>query len=407
MASVSNKTQKFLQKSLQKAAIHHKGFPDSKKPAAKRRKITSAYGPDSGESGEDDDYDDYTDSDYSDDDFSEESSSFDEFDDYVPSKTGIVAAATADGVAVVDAADTPQPSTAGGPLTDATAPGSVTVAPKSTSINYLLDKYRAEGPQEDPDPTTAPINDKLVGLIDKWFLGYCPPSEIRKLEDKAERPENVHSLKPLKVNAELYYTIHHDGIEADRNPQYVSTVIAKSAQPLTSAWASIFAADAAYMDANPGQKECTVQVTPDCVINLSQIRELLSMSLMLLGSANVQLALQCRASFKYYLHYDYHGLLHHSNALGAAQLFGATVKEKIGDLEKIKQVVHKVRRRLRKPHKNPSHRCSRSDFLGKQGGGGRRRQKRRRGYSDSSRSDNFRSTDKKRGGHTHGSKAHN
>ena len=42
---------------------------------------------------------------------------------------------------------------------------------------------------------------------------------------------------------------------------------------------------------------------------------------MLLGSANVQLALQCRASFKYYLHYDYHGLLHHSNALGAAQLF--------------------------------------------------------------------------------------
>ena len=89
------------------------------------------------------------------------------------------------------------------------------------------------------------------------------------------------------------------------------------------------------------------------------------MGLMLLGSANVQLALQFRASFKYYLHYDYHGLLQYSNALGAAQLFGAIVKEKIGDLEKIKQVVRKVRHRLRKPHKNPSHRHTRNDFLGK------------------------------------------
>ena len=196
-------------------------------------------------------------------------------------------------------------------------------------------------------------------------MGYCPPSEIRKLEDKAECPENVHSLKPLKVNVELYYAIHHDGIEADRNPQYISTAIAKSAQPFTSAWASIFAADAAYMDANQGQEECSIQVTPDCAINLFQIRELLSTGLMLLGSANVQLALQHRASFKYYLHYDYHGFLHHSNALGAAQLFGATVKEKIGNLEKIKQVVHRVRCRPRKPRKNPSHRHTRNNFLGK------------------------------------------
>ena len=237
MASVSNKTQKFLQKSLRKVAMHHTGFPDSNKPAAKRRKITSAYGPDSGESGEEDDYYDYTDSEYSDDDYSEDSPSLDEFDDYVPSKTGIVSTATTDGVAVVGAADTPQPSTAAGSPTDApaTTPRLVTVVPKSTSIEFLLDKYRAEGPQEDPDPTTAPINDKLVGLIDKWFLGYCPPSEICKLEDKAERPENVHSLKPLKVNAELYYAIHRNGIEADRNPQYISTATAKSAQPFTSA----------------------------------------------------------------------------------------------------------------------------------------------------------------------------
>ena len=123
--------------------MRHTGFPDSNKPAVKCRKITSAYGPDSGESGEEDDYYDYTDSEYSDDDYSEDSSSLDEFDDYVPSKTGIVSTVTTDGVAVVGTADTPQPSTAAGSPTDAptTTPGSVTVVPKSTSIDFRLDKY--------------------------------------------------------------------------------------------------------------------------------------------------------------------------------------------------------------------------------------------------------------------------
>ena len=198
-------------------------------------------------------------------------------------------------------------------------------------------------------------------LVEKWFLGYCPPSEIRKLEDKAERPENVAGLKPLKVNAERYYAIHREGVEADRSLQYVSTAVAKSAQPLVNAWAQIFAADAAFLDANPEQKECILQVTPDVKLNLSQIRELLSLGLMLAGAANVQLAQCRRAGFKFYLHYDYHGLLHHSNPLAAAQLFGGTVKEKIGDLEKIKQVVRKVRcKRGRKP---PQYRRSRADFV--------------------------------------------
>ena len=41
MASVSNKTQKFLQKSLQKAAMRHKGFPDSKnlQPNAEKSRL--------------------------------------------------------------------------------------------------------------------------------------------------------------------------------------------------------------------------------------------------------------------------------------------------------------------------------------------------------------------------------
>ena len=89
-------------------------------------------------------------------------------------------------------------------------------APQTTSpLNNLLNKYCTKGPWEDPDPTIAFINDKLAELADKWFLGYCPQSEFRKLEDKAKWLENVLSLKPLKVNAELYYAIHKDGIETD------------------------------------------------------------------------------------------------------------------------------------------------------------------------------------------------
>ena len=111
----------------------------------------------------------------------------------------------------------------------------------------------------------------LLQLMTSWLAllinGFWVTALLAKFvnwKTKLNAPENVHSLKPLKVNAELYYTIHRDSIEADRNPQYVSTAIAKSAQPYTSAWASIFAADAAYMDANPGQKECSIQVTPEC-----------------------------------------------------------------------------------------------------------------------------------------------
>ena len=108
---------------------------------------------------------------------------------------------------------------------------------------------------------------------------------------------------------------------------------------------------------------------------------------MLQGATNVQLA-QCHHSgFKYYLHYDHHGLLHHSNPLAAAQLFGGTVKEKIGDLEKIKQEVQKVC--CKRGQKPPQYRRNHSDFLGKWGGvRGHRRRRKRSGYSNSSESDN-------------------
>ena len=72
----------------------------------------------------------------------------------------------------------------------------------------------------------------------------------------------------------------------------MSTAIAKSVQPLTTAWAQVFTADAAFLDANPDKKECVVDVTPELKVNLSQLRELLSLGLMLQGAANVQLT-QC------------------------------------------------------------------------------------------------------------------
>ena len=78
---------------------------------------------------------------------------------------------------------------------------------KSCSLDELLQKFSIMGPQEESDPTTAPINDQLVEPLSKWLLGYVPPSEIRKLQDKVERPSNVLAAKPITVNPVIPYEV--------------------------------------------------------------------------------------------------------------------------------------------------------------------------------------------------------
>ena len=40
---------------------------------------------------------------------------------------------------------------------------------ESTSLDALLQKFSTMGPQEEPDPTTALIHEKLIPVISKWM----------------------------------------------------------------------------------------------------------------------------------------------------------------------------------------------------------------------------------------------
>ena len=274
----------------------------------------------------------------------------------------------------------------------------------SKSLDVLLAKYAACGPQEEPDPTTAPILDSLAGQLNKWFHGYVAPSEIKRLQEKAELPGNATALKPIKINAELYYAIASDGVQQDKPLSYIGQAITKGCQPLADLWNTLVDADVKYKDANnTPDKDTVLTVFPGLTLNLTKLHDQLSLALMILGNANVQVAQLRRDHFKPYVHYDYHELLRHTNALGE-NIFGDNLKEKIGDLTKIKQVTRQMKGRKRK-RRLPSHRSSRSrGFLGRRGGGGRghssRNRGRRGGYSHDCRSQDHRETPQKPRGHS-------
>ena len=83
-------------------------------------------------------------------------------------------------------------------------------------LNALLAKYAVTAPQEDPDPTGPGIIPELVPQVNTWLKGHVPVSEIKKLQEKAERPISVPQAKPIKINPELYYAIAKEGIELDK-----------------------------------------------------------------------------------------------------------------------------------------------------------------------------------------------
>ena len=180
----------------------------------------------------------------------------------------------------------------------------------------LLTKYAAEGPQEEPDPTTTPILASLVPQLNKWFQGYVAPSEIKRLQEKVERPSNATCLKPIKINAELYYAIASEGVHQDKALSYVGQALAKAAQPLAIMWSSLVNLDVKGKDAKKVTDDTVIEITPDLTVNISKLHDQLSLSLMILGNANVQVAQMRRDHFKPFVDYDYHELLRHTNPLG-------------------------------------------------------------------------------------------
>ena len=243
---------------------------------------------------------------------------------------------------------------------------------QQANVDVLLAKYAASGLQEEPDPTTAAIMDKLVPQLEKWFHGYVTPSEIKRLQEKAERPSNANCLKPIKINAELYYAIAGDGIQQDRPVSYLGQAVAKGCQPLASLWSELVSIDMQVKDSKGTNvtEDTVLKINDDLSVNISKLHDQLSLALMILGNANVQIAQLRRDNFKQYVHYNYHELLHHTNPLGE-NIFGDNLKELIGDISKIKQVTVtcQIKSRKRKHRSGHSRRGRNKDFLGCGSGG--------------------------------------
>ena len=181
----------------------------------------------------------------------------------------------------------------------------------STSLDLLLQAYHANAPQEDPDPTTAPISEKLVPLLEKSLYGYIPPSEIKKLQEKAERPSNATAAKPVKINSELYYAIAPQGIAKDKTLGFIGHAIVKAVQPLITVWNQLVVADSAYKDQemkkHPEDKSIKDQhliipVTDSCELDVSDLHNALGLALMILGNANAQINQYRHDNFRPYLH---------------------------------------------------------------------------------------------------------
>ena len=92
----------------------------------------------------------------------------------------------------------------------------------------------------------------------------------------------------IKVNPELYFVISKEGISQDIPLKFVNQALAKGLQPLITAWSKIIEAENAIKDANEGTKEAVISVLDGVPLNLTSLQELLTLSLMILGNANVQ-----------------------------------------------------------------------------------------------------------------------
>ena len=258
----------------------------------------------------------------------------------------------------------------------------------SPSLKGFAQSCQDQSAQEVPDPTTDEIDPLLLDLVTKWMHGYLPPTEIRKLQDKCLRPANVLAAKPITINPELSRAIAKQGVELDKPLSYINLAIAKGCQPLISAWSTIAVAVSKFRDEKGKDTPAVFAIGENNSLDLDAIQDLVTTALMVLGNANQQTAQYRRDQFKPFLHYDYHELLHHAHPL-TTQLFGDNIKEKIGDISKIKQVVRHLPRTPRKRGRK-SRRGHRRDFLDGRGGGGGRRFRRscrgNRGGSQSSSS---------------------
>ena len=146
---------------------------------------------------------------------------------------------------------------------------------QQANVDVLLAKYAASGLQEEPDPTTAAIMDKLVPQLEKWFHRHVAPSEIKRLQEKADRPSNANCLKPIKINTELYYVIAGDRIQQDRPVSYLGQAVAKGCQPLASLWSELVSIDMQVKDSKGTNvmEDTVLKINDDLSVNISKLHD--------------------------------------------------------------------------------------------------------------------------------------
>ena len=80
--------------------------------------------------------------------------------------------------------------------------------PPGGALQSLLQNYNDDVPK-DNDPTTDPIQDDLIPILQKWWFHHYTAQDAKKLIKKAERPPNATVLQPMRINIQRCLTASH------------------------------------------------------------------------------------------------------------------------------------------------------------------------------------------------------
>ena len=188
-----------------------------------------------------------------------------------------------------------------------------------------------------------PIPELLTKILESWFWGHYSSTEIKNEQDKTRRPSNADAVIPVQINEELYHSISPDGKFLDRPFRYIQNALGKGAQPLVSVWYKIIQCQNILKKQNP-DKSCTFTVG-HLHIDFAELRELLVLSLRLIGMASSQLAIQHRLDLGNFVAPGFHKLCE-EHVPFTRWMFTENVKTQIEDTSKINRMVDSANRKL-------------------------------------------------------------
>ena len=175
----------------------------------------------------------------------------------------------------------------------------------------------------------------------------------------------MEAVKRVWINSEVFKRIAQKGREQDNQYRYINNSITKGAQPLVSAWSTIVQTEALLKDKGEQTEEghAFLALPDESMLNITQLRQFLDLSLRILGMANAQLVTSRKASFRQHLHKDYQDLCDKKRPF-TDLMFGTDIKGQIDDITKLNRITSKI-----DPDKKKggswSKQSSRQRFLGK------------------------------------------